>query len=84
MAKTPGGNKKTLGSIRSKAGLPAKAGRRRPAHLASEHDRDGHRNWVPCPGKGKPNPGRDKLMAAARAQQIFDSKIALADSKGGR
>lgn len=29
MTKTPGGNKKTIGSIRSKAGLPAKAGRRK-------------------------------------------------------
>lgn len=45
MAKAPGSNKKTLGSIRAKAGLPAKAGRRRPPHLKSVRDRNGHRDW---------------------------------------
>ena len=29
MTKTPGGNKKTVGSIRAKANMPAKAGRRK-------------------------------------------------------
>lgn len=46
MAKTPGGNKKTMGSVRAKAGLPAKAGRRRPPHLQSVRDRNGHRDYV--------------------------------------
>lgn len=45
MAKAPGSNKKTLGSIRAKAGLPAKTGRRRPPHLKSVRDRNGHRDW---------------------------------------
>lgn len=45
MAKAPGSNKKTIGSIRAKAGLPAKAGRRRPPHLKSVRDRNGHRDW---------------------------------------
>lgn len=46
MAKVGGSNKKTLGSVRAKAGLPAKAGRRRPNALVSERDRNGNRNWV--------------------------------------
>jgi len=46
MAKAPGSNKKAIGSIRAKAGLPAKAGRRRPPHLKSVRDRNGHRDWV--------------------------------------
>jgi len=45
MAKTPGGNKKMLGSVRAKAGMPAKAGRRRPPHLKSVRDRNDKRNW---------------------------------------
>ena len=44
MAKAPGSNKKAIGSIRAKAGLPAKAGR--PPHLKSVRDRNGHRDWV--------------------------------------
>lgn len=38
--------KKSLGSVRAKAGMPAKAGRRRPPHLKSVKDRNGHRDWV--------------------------------------
>jgi len=38
--------KKSLGSVRAKAGMPAKAGRRRPPHLKSVRDRNGHRDWV--------------------------------------
>jgi hypothetical protein len=45
MAKVGGSNKKTLGSLRAKLGLPAKAGRRRPPHLKSVRDRNGHRDW---------------------------------------
>lgn len=37
MSKTPGGNKKTIGSIRSKAGMPAKAGRRKVYGKGSKH-----------------------------------------------
>lgn len=36
MAKVTGSNKKTMGSIRAKAGLPAKAGKRRPPHIHSK------------------------------------------------
>ena len=53
MAKTPGGNKKMMGSVRAKAGLPAKAGRRRPPHLKSVKDRNGHRDWVATSGSGQ-------------------------------
>lgn len=45
MAKAPGSNKKMLGSIRAKTELPAKAGRRRPPHLKSVHDRNGRHDW---------------------------------------
>lgn len=37
--------KKSLGSVRAKAGLPAKAGRRRPPNIVSTIDRDGKRQW---------------------------------------
>lgn len=37
MSKTPGGNKKTMGSIRAKAGMPAKAGRRKVYGKGSKH-----------------------------------------------
>jgi hypothetical protein len=37
MSKTPGGNKKTIGSIRAKAGMPAKAGRRKVYGKGSKH-----------------------------------------------
>lgn len=46
MAKITGSPKKTMGSKRAKVGLPAKAGRRRPPHLKSVRDRNGHRDWV--------------------------------------
>lgn len=45
MADTAKTKKKSVGSSRAKAGLPAKAGRRRPPHLMSVRDRDGRRNW---------------------------------------
>ncbi len=45
MAKVAKTSKKSLGSVRAKAGLPAKAGRRRPPHLKSVRDRNGHRDW---------------------------------------
>lgn len=45
MAKISGSNKKTRGSILSKAGRPAKAGRRRPPHLKSTIDHYGKRQW---------------------------------------
>lgn len=44
--KTGKTKKKSIGSIRAKAGMPAKAGRRRPPHLQSVKDRNGHRDWV--------------------------------------
>lgn len=37
--------KKGSGSLRAKASLPAKAGRRRPPHLKSTVDKNGKRNW---------------------------------------
>lgn len=37
--------KKSVGSSRAKSGMPAKAGRRRPPHLKSVRDRNGHRDW---------------------------------------
>lgn len=43
-------SKKGTGSIRAKAGLPAKAGRRRPPHIASTRDRDGKRQWANTSG----------------------------------
>lgn len=46
MAKAPGSNKKTLGSVRSKANLAAKAGRRRPPSIVSKRDRNGKREWT--------------------------------------
>lgn len=39
-------NKKSHGSVRSKAGLPAKAGRRRPPHIKSTIGPNGKREWV--------------------------------------
>jgi len=52
MAKTLGGNKKTMGSIRAKAGLPAKAGRRRPPSIVSEWDKmTSKREWKTAQGK---------------------------------
>lgn len=42
MAKAPGSNKKMNGSMRGKAGLVAKAGKRRPPH---KRDRHGKRQW---------------------------------------
>ena len=44
-SKVKGSNKKSLGSMREKAGLPPKAGRKRPPHLRSERDRQGKRQW---------------------------------------
>jgi hypothetical protein len=38
--------KKSIGSMRAKAGFPAKAGRRRPPHLQSVRDRNGHRDYI--------------------------------------
>ena len=46
MAKVTGSNKKMMGSLRAKANLPAKAGRRRPPHIKSVKDRNGKRDWV--------------------------------------
>lgn len=37
MSKTPDGNKKTMGSIRAKAGMSAKAGRRKVYGKGSKH-----------------------------------------------
>lgn len=37
--------KNAMGSVRAKAGLPAKAGRRRPPNIISSKDRDGKRQW---------------------------------------
>lgn len=45
MAKAPGSNKKSMGSVRGKAGLVAKAGKRRPPHIASFKDSYGKRQW---------------------------------------
>lgn len=45
MSKVAKTSKKSLGSSRAKSGLPAKAGRRRPPHLKSVKDRNGHRDW---------------------------------------
>lgn len=45
--KIPGSKKKSLGSVRAKAGLPAKAGRRRPPSIKSVRDKKtGKRDWV--------------------------------------
>lgn len=46
MAKAPGSNKKMNGSVRGKANLPAKAGKRRPHHIKSVRDKNGKRDWV--------------------------------------
>jgi len=45
MAKAPGSNKKMNGSVRGKANLVAKAGKRRPPHIKSKRDRHGKRQW---------------------------------------
>lgn len=45
MAKVAGSKKKTLGSVRAKAGMVAKAGRRRPPHIKSKIDMYGKRQW---------------------------------------
>ena len=37
--------KRSLGSVRAKANLPAKAGKRRPPHIRSEKDSRGKRQW---------------------------------------
>lgn len=60
MAKTPGGNKKTLGSVRSKAGLPAKAGRRRPPHIKSVKDKNGVKQYETV---SRPEPKPQKKTA---------------------
>lgn len=45
MAKVSGSNKKMCGSIRAKAGMVAKAGKRRPPHIVSKKDMRGKRQW---------------------------------------
>lgn len=51
--------KKSLGSIRAKAGLPAKAGRRRPHNIMK--DKSG--NYVAAPYKARPKVEKvEKLM----------------------
>lgn len=45
MAKVAGSNKKMMGSVRAKAGLVAKAGKRRPPHIVSKRDNRGKRHW---------------------------------------
>lgn len=50
--------KDAKGSVRAKAGLPAKAGRRRPPNIVSTRDRDGKRQWETAnsnSAKRKPN-----------------------------
>lgn len=44
--KVAGSNKKMMGSVRAKAGMVAKAGRRRPPHIKSARDVRGKRQWV--------------------------------------
>ena len=46
MSKAPGSNKKMNGSVRGKAGMVAKAGKRRPPHIKSVRDKRGKRDWV--------------------------------------
>lgn len=48
MAKVSGSNKKMMGSVRAKAGLVAKAGKRRPHHIVSKKDMRGKRQWFPA------------------------------------
>lgn len=50
--------KTAKGSARSKAGLPAKAGRRRGFNIVSERDRDGKRQWMNASNAA--NSGRSK------------------------
>lgn len=45
MGKVSGSNKKTMGSIRAKANMPSKAGKRRPPNMVSNRDRHGTRQW---------------------------------------
>lgn len=45
MSKVSGSNKRTMGSIRAKANMPAKAGKRRPPNMISKRDRNGTRQW---------------------------------------
>jgi hypothetical protein len=46
MAETGKTKKKSMGSLRSKIGGVAKAGRRRPPHIKSEIDFYGKRQWT--------------------------------------
>jgi len=47
MAKVQGSNKKSLGSVRAKAGLTAKAGRRRSPSIVSKRDpKTNKREWT--------------------------------------
>lgn len=51
--------KRATGSFRSKAGLPAKAGRRRPHALISVRDKNGKREW-----QASNNPSMKKVSKA--------------------
>lgn len=51
--------KATRGSVRAKANLPAKAGKRRPPHIKSVRDKHGKRDWVAaCPSQRPVKAGR--------------------------